>query len=74
MESGEAGEMPDHAGGSPAVLGLMKRSIASQTVGLREWDVFCREGSRMTPELMHFHKPNKHWGKTKGRSNFRRQF
>ena len=49
--------MPDRAGGSAAVLGLMKRSIASQSVGLREWDVFCRKGSRMTPDLMHFHKP-----------------
>lgn len=52
--------MPDRAGGSAAVLGLMKRSIASQSVGLREWDVFYGKGSRMTPDLMHFRKPNKH--------------
>ena len=55
--------MPNRAGGSAAVLGLMKRSIASQSVGLREWDVFCRKGSRMTPDLMHsihtsFREPN----------------
>lgn len=51
--------MLDRAGGSAAVLGLMKRSIASQIVGLRKWDVFCGKG-RMTPDLMHFHKANKH--------------
>ena len=52
--------MPDRAGGSAAVLGLMKRSVASQSVGLREWDVFYGKGSRMTPDLVHFRKPNKH--------------
>lgn len=45
MESGEEGEMLDFAGGSAAVLGLMKRSVASQTVGLREWDVFVGRGA-----------------------------
>ena len=42
--SGEEGEMLDRAGGSAAVLGLMKRSIASQTVGLRKWDFFVGRG------------------------------
>lgn len=49
--------MPDRAGGSAAVLGLIKRIITSQTMGL-EWDTFG--SSRMTTDLMHFQKPSKH--------------
>lgn len=60
------GEMPDPARGSAAALGLIKRIVTSQTVGLR---VGHNRGGRMTTDFMHLCK---HWGKTQRSSDSRR--